>query len=379
MLAYARHLPVLFLYLLVLGLHLWMFRVLAGYTRRRALLAAVFLLLSALLTFGFLLGFNTVIRLLPQGDWMAWVRAAAMTWSLASFGFVAALWIWRRTPKFNPARRRVLHMAAMTAASAPLAAGGFGAFVERSSLRPTLIDLRIAGLPPDLNGLRFAQLTDIHLSPFLSAKELARAVAMANEFRPHLSLVTGDMITERSDPLDLCLRLLAGLRAEAGVYGCLGNHEGYAGVENYAAAEGRRLGIHLLRNQRLALPFGSAILNLAGVDYQKMGSRYMEGQAGLVQPGAFNVLLSHNPAVFPNAARQGHQLVLAGHTHGGQITLEALGLPLNVARIYTPYVYGPYQLRGATLFVSRGIGTVGIPVRLGAPPEVALIRLTRSA
>jgi predicted MPP superfamily phosphohydrolase len=81
--------------------------------------------------------------------------------------------------------------------------------------------------------------------------------------------------------------------------------------------------------------------------------------------------------VFPAAARQGHQLILAGHTHGGQINLEALGLPLNVARLYTRYVYGPYQLGRSLLFVSRGIGTVGIPVRIGAPPEVALIRLTR--
>lgn len=377
MLAYARHLPVLALYLLVMGLHFWMWRVLSARRRGRAFCHGAFLLAAALLTAGFLLGFNTVIRILPQGEWMAWVRAAAMTWSLASFGAALVLWIWRRTPAFNSSRRRLLRGASVAAASAPVFAGGFGAFVERSAIRPCEVELRFPELPPDLDGLRLAQLTDIHLGPFLSQQELANAIAMANDFQPHLSVVTGDLISERSDPLDACLRLLSGLRAEAGIYGCLGNHEGYAGVEAYAAAEGQRLGIQFLRNQRCALRFGAAILNVAGVDYQKMGGPYLQGLEWLHSPGAFNVLLSHNPDVFPVAVRQGHQLVIAGHTHGGQINLEVFGFPFNVAELYTPFVYGIYRCPGALLWVSRGLGTVGIPVRFGAPPEVALIRLTR--
>jgi len=377
MLAYARHLPVLALYLLVMGLHFWMWRALSSQARRRIAFQAALLLAAALLTAGFLLGFNTVIRLLPQGEWMAWVRAAAMTWSLASFGLALMLWIWRLTPAFKPSRRRLLRTASLAAASAPVFAGGFGAFVERSAIRARELDLRFPDLPSDLDGLRLAQLTDIHLGPFLSEAELARAIAMANEFQPHISLVTGDLISERSDPLDACLRLLSGLRAEAGIYGCLGNHEGYAGVESYAAAEGHRLGIQLLRNQKRVLRFGAATLNLAGVDYQKMGGPYLQGLDWLPRPDAFNLLLSHNPDVFPVAARQGHQLVVAGHTHGGQINVEVFGFPFNVAELYTRFVYGVYWLPGAQLWVSRGLGTVGIPVRFGAPPEVALIRLTR--
>ena len=88
-----------------------------------------------------------------------------------------------------------------------------------------------------------------------------------------------------------------------------------------------------------------------------------------------NILLSHNPDVFPVAARQGYQLTIAGHTHGGQITVEILHQNLSIARFYTPYVYGLYREGDAAVYVTRGIGTVGVPARLGAPPEIALIRL----
>ena len=110
-------------------------------------------------------------------------------------------------------------------------------------------DLEFPGLPKDLDGLRLVQLTDIHLSPFLTERELARAVDMANETRAHLALVTGDLITTARDPLDTCLRQLSRLRADAGVFGCLGNHEVYANAEDYVEQQGARLGIHYLRRR----------------------------------------------------------------------------------------------------------------------------------
>jgi predicted MPP superfamily phosphohydrolase len=94
-----------------------------------------------------------------------------------------------------------------------------------------------------------------------------------------------------------------------------------------------------------------------------------------VLPGATNSLLSHNPDVFPVAAAKGFDLTIAGHTHGGQINVEILNRDVNIARFFTPYVYGLYRKDRAAAFVTRGIGTIGIPSRLGAPPEVALLRL----
>jgi uncharacterized protein len=218
-------------------------------------------------------------------------------------------------------------------------------------------------------------LTDIHLGPFLSEKELARAVDMANEFRPHVALVTGDLITDRGDPLDACLLQLSRLKSANGIFACLGNHEGYTRAENYTARQGRRLGIEFLRGASHLVRFGDASLNLAGVDHQSMGRPYLVNGKRLLRPGSLNVLLSHNPDVFPVAAAQGYDLTMAGHTHGGQLALELGGLSLNLSEFFTPYVHGVYRRGRAAVHVSRGIGTVGIPVRLGAPPEVNLVRL----
>jgi hypothetical protein len=201
---------------------------------------------------------------------------------------------------------------------------------------------------------------------------------MANETKAHVALVTGDLITSGRDPMDDCLAQLAGLRADAGIYGCLGNHEQYVGGEDHAANEGARLGLRFLRDSAAPLRFGNATLNLAGVDYQRARRPYLVGAEKMIVPGALNVLLSHNPDVFPVAARQGYALTISGHTHGGQVRVEILGQDLNVARYFTPYVDGVYRKGPASIFVSRGLGTIGVPARIGAPPEVALIHLCRA-
>ncbi|MEJ7606255.1 MAG: hypothetical protein WKF37_08300, partial [Bryobacteraceae bacterium] len=129
------------------------------------------------------------------------------------------------------------------------------------------------------------------------------------------------------------------------------------------------------RGQSRALRFGNATLNLAGVDYQKVREEYLVGAEELLLPDATNLLLSHNPDVFPVAARKGFDITIAGHTHGGQVNFEIVHPWLNLVRVKTPYVYGKFEQDGSRMFVSRGIGTIGVPARLNAPPEVALIRL----
>ena len=138
------------------------------------------------------------------------------------------------------------------------------------------------------------------------------------------------------------------------------------------------MGMQFLRGQSRLLHFGDARLNLAGVDYQRRGTKYLTGAERLLLPGATNILLSHNPDVFPVAADKGFDITISGHTHGGQVNFEILERGVNIARFFTPYVYGRYERDGKSLFVTRGIGTVGAPARLGAPPEVALIRLCAS-
>lgn len=374
-----RYLPAFLLLLIVLLMHWQMWRWLsanrAAKVKRSAGLALA--AIGGFLIVGFSLGVTRVVQRLPPGDWIAWLRAAALGWGLLSIGFFFGLLLWRRVPGANPGRRRFLKTAGGIAMAAPVAACGFGVFVERVRLTAREVDLRMDDLPPALDGLRLVQLTDIHLSPFLSEKDLARAVGMANEFRAHLALVTGDLITDRGDPLDACLLHLSRLRASEGIYGCFGNHEGYTRTQAYADRQARRLGMDFLRGESRLLHIGDSLLNLAGVDYQRMGGPYLAGAERLPRVDCFNVLLSHNPDVFPVAVDQGFDLTIAGHTHGGQLTFEVPGLPLTVARLFTSYIYGVYREMGSAMYVSRGIGTVGIPMRFGAPPEVTMIRLRR--
>jgi predicted MPP superfamily phosphohydrolase len=347
---------------------------------RRAILTGLAVSV-AVMAMGFLLSFNRVYSHFPL--WFSsWGRGLTILWAFLSVLMFTAYAVSRALPAAKPTHspaRRTFLLAAKTAILAgPVAAVGYGTFIQRFRLSLREINIPIPGLPKDLDGLRVVQLTDIHLSPFLSLRELERAVDMANETRANLALVTGDLITTANDPLDDCLNVLSRVRADAGVYGCMGNHEIYADSEAYTQEQGEALGMHFLRQQSALLRFGGTDLNLAGVDYQRYHHPYLVGAEKLIVPGAFNVLLSHNPDVFPVAARQGFPLTISGHTHGGQVRVEILSQDLNIARFFTHYVDGVYREDASSIFVSRGIGTIGLPTRLGAPPEVALIRLCRT-
>ena len=346
---------------------------------------------GALIAAGILLSFPRVAEqdLLPNGL-SAWLRAAANLWAFSSTGayivYVVVSAAGKRlpSPPVNPGRRRWMRMAGGALIGAPFAVTGYGVFVERTNFRVREIDIPFAGLPEELTGLRMVQLSDIHLSLFLSERELAKVIDAANEARAHLALVTGDLISQHGDPLDACLRQLSRLRTDAGTLGCLGNHEIYAEAEDYATEEGARLGIRFLRNAAQQLRFGKAVLNFAGVDYQRIGWKktYLRGAERLVAPGALNVLLSHNPDVFPVAAHKGYDLTLSGHTHGGQVAVEILHQSISLARFFTPFVYGCYRMRGlhgpSCVYVTRGIGTIGMPARVGAPPEITVLRLKKA-
>jgi predicted MPP superfamily phosphohydrolase len=336
---------------------------------------------GVLLLVGLLLCLPLVGAIVPAFRWLAILRGIALMWAFASAGsWIIYRLLWFSTRRFDEGRRKLLRTAGSAAIGAPFAIVGFGALVNRTAFHVREVEARMANLHPDLEGLRLVQISDIHLSPFLSEAEFARVVDAANELKAHAVLVTGDLISMRGDPLDACLRQIARLRSDAGVYGCMGNHEEYAEVRDYTASQGERLGIPFLRSQAKTLRFGGAALNLAGVDYQHMKWRghYLDNAEQLIVPGALNILMSHNPDVFPTAASQGWDLTLAGHTHGGQVNIEILNQDLNVARFYTPYVYGLYQTGRSSIYVTRGIGTIGMPARLGAPPEITLLRLRKA-
>jgi len=340
-------------------------------------------LFYAWLAVGFALNFSAVTRIVHVPVQLrGMISGGAYLWLMSFTSAYLIYRIWTATTRrvnFDPQRRRLLTGAGSVLAATPLALIGFGAIIQRTDFRVTETDIPVPNLPRDLQGLRILQLSDIHLGPFLSENDLARVIDESLSLRPHLAVITGDLISVVGDPLDACLRQIARLRPEAGILGCLGNHEVLAGTEEYTTREGARLGIDFLSGRARSLRFGGATLNVAGVAYESIMKRktYLTGAERLVEPGVVNLLLSHNPDVFPVASRKGFDVTLAGHTHGGQVTVEMLNQTLNVARFVTPFVSGYYHLPepASALYVTRGIGTIGLPVRIGAPPEISLLRL----
>jgi len=352
--------------------------------KRNAAWAAL-LFFETLILIAYVGSFSYRFKLDSAGSFRPLLGAISLVYLAISAGILALYLVLRPIRKHldsptDPARRRALDLAGSALLCSPIAAISYGSLIQRTDFEVKEIDVPMPGLSADLDGLRILQISDIHLSPFLSEKELARMIDATLGLHPHVAFITGDLISSRGDPLDACIRQLARVKADAGVFGCLGNHEFYAGVMRETPVMAARFGMRFLRSQTAPLRFGNSVLNVAGIDYQPSyrNKRYLRGAPGLAMPGAFNLLLSHNPDVFPLAVRQGYDLVLAGHTHGGQVNIEIFGESVNPARFYTPYVYGLYCQDRSVQYVTRGIGTIGVPVRLGAPPEVALLRLRKT-
>ena len=341
-----------------------------------------------------------------------WISSALLAY-LAVCAVGAIAWVWRKARREAPSaerqaldlhRRHFVHGVTVLAAALPFGGAAYGFLIGRERFYVREVELPISGLPPALEGMRITQLSDLHMSSYFSPADARRAVGMANELNADMVVVTGDFITAAGDPLETCVAELSQLRAPLGVWGCNGNHEIYAHVQAEAARLFHRYGMYLLRQERVELVHHGQPFNLIGVDYRP--SIYENGGLlpmladirHLVRRDVPNILLSHNPNTFPSAAEFGIELSLAGHTHGGQVRVEILDHSWSPARFFTRYVAGPYRrpLGGSAnlsdetlwsqapaapaslIYVNRGLGTIGAPVRIGVPPEISHFTLHRA-
>ena len=238
-------------------------------------------------------------------------------------------------------------------------------------------EVRIAGLPEAFDGCRIAQISDLHCGPFAGAARVERWVAAVNDLAPDLVAVTGDLIASGAAFVPVVAACLGRLRAPEGVYACMGNHDYFTEGEEVAHAL-ERAGLVLLRNRGVEVRRGEARLYVAGVDDTWTGRHDVPGAMAARPAGARSLLLAHDPALFPEAAAHGVDLTLSGHTHGGQLGLPFFARKLNLARMMTRFTTGFYRLGDAALYVNRGLGTTGPPVRLAVAPEIALFTLRRA-
>ena len=230
-------------------------------------------------------------------------------------------------------------------------------------------------LPGAFDGLRIAQVADVHAGMFMPPERLARARSLVEELAPDLVVFTGDQLDRRQVDADLFVHGFAGIDAPLGVFGILGNHDHIAGPR-LALTAMEAVGVTPLVNQSATLERGASGILLVGVDDLDAAPGWGPDFAAAHEGDAeFRILLCHQPNGWRAGRAAGANITLAGHTHGGQIAVPSRGL--NLARLSTSYIAGPYQKAGQLLYVSRGIGVGAVPLRFGVPPEVDLITLRR--
>jgi uncharacterized protein len=278
---------------------------------------------------------------------------------------------------FDLSRRRFLRMALLAAASMPFAVSAYGAIAARSRKVVERVFVPITGLPPQLDGLTIAQLSDIHSGIFMKESAMREYVAIANELKPDVIALTGDFVAARPNEAAPFIKAFSGLKAKYGVYGCLGNHDMFTDSVEELERGFDEMGFEMLRSENRIIDIDGAKLNIIGVDFLGFdrGVRsLMEALRGISLEGT-TVLLLHAPYDFPDAAKAGIHLTLSGHTHGGQIALNFGDLIITPARLSTMFLAGLFKIEGSHLYVNRGLGTTGPPIRIGAPPEITLITL----
>jgi predicted MPP superfamily phosphohydrolase len=337
------------------------------------------------------------------GDWdyprfVLEILTASLIWWIGSIGCVIVLLAFalfqRLLPVDAPAaprddtRRHFLQKSAGMAAAAPFMVSGYGVLLERRFFEVERFKIHVTGLPPALSPLTVVQLTDIHVGPFMSGERLRTYVRAVNRLDPDLIALTGDFVAGAQEEAAPCVEALAGLRARYGIFACLGNHDLSAGVAAELSALFASVGIRMLVNDAATVVVRGSRIALLGIDDLAEGDADLPTAVTAAEAASpeLKILLSHRPEIFRSAAENGIDLVVAGHYHGGQIKLLPQPQALSIARFMTPFPEGVFRLpasadergnerRASNLFVGRGIGITGLPIRINCPPQIAHLML----
>ncbi|HYU34652.1 MAG TPA: metallophosphoesterase [Thermoanaerobaculia bacterium] len=270
---------------------------------------------------------------------------------------------------------------ALAAAAASLAALGLAGYATTRWLRMRPLEVRLDRLPPGLDGMRIAQISDLHVGPHTSRRFLARVAAAVRDARPDLIAVTGDQVDDYARDVEHFAAAFRGLSAPLGVFAIPGNHDVYAGWT--AVRQGlETMGMTVLVNRAVPLERNGSRFWLAGTGDPagRGGSAVAPDIArtlSTVPPDGFTIALAHNPALWPALAQRGVELTLSGHTHYGQLAIPRLGWSL--ASPFVKHAMGTHRQNGSFLYINPGTNYWGIPFRIGTRPEVTLLTLRITA
>lgn len=242
---------------------------------------------------------------------------------------------------------------------------------EANSLSLERVQVYLKRLPKKLDGFKIIQLSDIHHSPFTPIEHVERTVKVANRLRPDMFVLTGDYVSHEREYIAPVASVLGSLKAKHGIYACLGNHDHWTDADLVTDLF-RGEGINMLVNEGVRLEAKGASFWLSGVDDHMVGKTDVPASLVGSYPDELKVLLAHNPLIFREAAKLGVDLTLSGHTHGGQIKLRDDEKRLWPSRKLKA---GLHARRDSQIYITRGIGTVVVPMRYQCPPEITMLEL----
>lgn len=383
-------------FLLILGLQLLHRRLIhlilpTGYDRWVSPVLLVIHLPLALYVGFRLTGFGSL------GDWIRPFARAGLYFqmltvlNLALWGISILVWrashLWRNgfgAPPENPDRRRFLRQTSAIGASLAAVGVVVGNREARSDPEIVRLELPFPDLPPGLDGLRLVQLSDLHAGPMVHLEQLRRWRRLTDTERPELVLITGDLVDNLPEEVEGFATAFQGFQAPLGVFAILGNHDYFTNPRPIWARL-QTMGIACLENRNTLVKRNGDRLCLIGLqDPMARHGQFREIPYGSgpdpvaatqgIPEGAWRLCLNHRPSDWRLARLTNARLTLSGHTHGGQVNL----IPgVSSALITGRYTAGLYQEGEDFLYVNRGLGVVGLPVRIGAPPEITVITLRR--
>jgi predicted MPP superfamily phosphohydrolase len=275
-------------------------------------------------------------------------------------------------------RREVLKLSAASATVIGLGGLSYG-FAVRDHVEVSRVPVKITNLPAAFDGLTIAQLSDIHHGPYTGLDYIRRCVEITNRLNPDVIALTGDFTFAGRRYVEPCIESLRGLKARVGVYAVLGNHDYYVGASHVARTL-KNAGFNVLIDALDAIEYRGDKLWLTGVDDLYYGSTNPKQLLRDVPREAAKIVLAHNPDFIEEFAARSQpvDLLIAGHTHGGQIRFPLLGAPQISSEYGQRYAMGLNRKGAMQVYTTRGIGTILLPTRFDCPPEIVLFTLRQA-
>ncbi|MDD5560028.1 metallophosphoesterase [Candidatus Methylomirabilis sp.] len=276
----------------------------------------------------------------------------------------------------DPSRRMFMQTSLGALTAAPILVSGYGASYASNGWGIEEVHLSLSSSHPFDPPLKVVQVSDIHSGLFMTPDQMRHYAEAIRQLGPDLFVLTGDFIANSAVDLPPCIKEMARVESRYGSFAVLGNHEHWYGEPEKIITAFEGAGISILHNSHQILEIDRGSIAIAGIDDLRVGRPNLGRALDGLNPTLPTILLSHRPEIFPRAAARNITLTLSGHYHGGQVKVSVLGLSISPAHLLSPYPEGLYRLRNSHLYVNRGLGTTGTPVRVNAPPEITLFHLT---